>query len=264
MKQSISVSLSRANKTRERCNQEKILFSFKKENLDNQGVLGETDKTGVGTESPGCTEMVTRNRISYYLRSLISQLFMDFHFDWEVPGPAHNNSSTLTGLGSQSYKEALDCVTAHSWCSSSGLLWRTWWVFPELVCLYVQLMCSCQFWRSKWDESSCLYGMNSTKLAIRNIAMDTMIHCERCLSFYLLGCWAEYFSLSHASFVVPFRTLDISSDQTLGLARAVLYSATPDNLLECHKGQGRQGCVIKFLRVQELEALCLKCISVWN
>ena len=126
MKQSISVSLSRANKTRERCNQEKILFSFKKENLDNQGVLGETDKTGVGTESPGCTEMVTRNRISYFLRYLISKLYVDFHFDWEIPGPAHNKSSTHTGRGRLSYKEALDCVTADSWCSSPGLLWRTW------------------------------------------------------------------------------------------------------------------------------------------
>ena len=77
--------------------------------------------------------------------------------------------------------------------------------------------------------------------------------------FYLVRCWAEYFSLSLASFDVPFRTLDISRDQTLGLAWAVLYSAT---LQGCQKRKGRQGCVIKFPRVPKLEAVCFRCITV--
>lgn len=127
VQQSLSVSLSRANKTQERCNKEKkcCLHSRKTAEITREILLNlKRQECPLSHRSllrccPGTGQIL-------FCKVPVKSVIHGFAFSLEILGLAHNNSSTPTGRGSQSHKEALDCLTADSWCSSPGLLWKLW------------------------------------------------------------------------------------------------------------------------------------------
>lgn len=117
----------------------------------------------------------------YSVEPQASQSCTNLHFVGKFLDLPLSGICTSIGMDSQWYKKILGCLTADTWYSSSGLLWRSWWVsFLDLVCRY-GLLCTvvsfeeisvvCKVFVLRW--------IVHTFLAVWTLAMDLIVHCDK-------------------------------------------------------------------------------------
>ena len=174
-----------------------------------------------------------------FCRVPVRQSYMDLHFGWEILGPAHYHSPTLSERGSQSYKEALDCVDCRllvltSWTPSLENLVSVSWVGLSLWSAYVlqsvlrDLVWWVQLysWDEQWQLSNQKYS-NEYNGPLWKVAFPFIWwEVEQSIFLFhvhLLVCFSEPYTLAgirtwdfpELSFILQLQTMcwDVTSDK---------------------------------------------------